>query len=237
MYTLLPSSPDAEHPDKGQALRKLMADVLIIVACISAIATSALSIFLALRLNRAESENPCPQATALEDVRVNNDDPRRALLEDHREYYSSEGFIYPDDRHVIISPQKSTIIQFINEDFGIKNCSLDISLPMHNSTDLNIHSGTNIDIWMLDNSQELGRHFQWVQAPKRQYLFAALKLHLEDETFSIPFRCSSQSFSTFELTCSEIEPEGKCYVEFWQRKDTGSPNGVYMTQREGIRVN
>ncbi|KAF5364401.1 hypothetical protein D9757_011899 [Collybiopsis confluens] len=133
MYTLLPSSPDAEHPDKGQALRKLMADVLIIVACISAIATSALSIFLALRLNRAESEKPLSASYgigrrpstyinlhklydgALEQgdrlpsfhnfahvvFQVNNDDPRRALLEDHREYYSSEGFIYPDDRHEI----------------------------------------------------------------------------------------------------------------------------------------
>ncbi|KIK54827.1 hypothetical protein GYMLUDRAFT_147472, partial [Collybiopsis luxurians FD-317 M1] len=91
-------------------------------------------------------------------LQVNTNDRQRTLHEDYRHYYSPEGFVYPDDRHIVASPQKSTILQFMNQDFGMENCTLEVSIPPQNASwdaGVEIDSRSVLEIWMLDNSEEL----------------------------------------------------------------------------------
>ncbi len=107
----------------------------------------------------------------------------------------------------------------------MENCTLHLTIPRSNSTwDVSgtISSPSTIDIWVLDSSKEINRHVLWDHAPLRQYRFATVNVSPNGLVEPLPFYCPSSSFSTFELACSDVDPD--CRLEFWQRKHT-SPNG------------
>ncbi|KAG7097814.1 hypothetical protein E1B28_005133 [Marasmius oreades] len=83
--------------------------------------------------------------------------PQRAMSEDDRSYYSPEGVIYPDDRHILATPNVSTVVQFRNLDYGMERCALWISTPpvnMSHNPAIRMDDVT-IDIWELDMADEL----------------------------------------------------------------------------------
>ncbi|EEB87723.1 hypothetical protein MPER_14831, partial [Moniliophthora perniciosa FA553] len=93
-------------------------------------------------------------------LQVDLRDPQRILSEDERGYYSREGAIYPDDRHIKVSSKVSTVIQFRNLDYGMERCALYISVPALNmphdpATNIEPEDGARVDIWTLDTSDEI----------------------------------------------------------------------------------
>lgn len=108
----------------------------------------------------------------------------------------------------------------------MERCHLNPTIPDVNSTSfdpaVNVDLTSEIDIWMLDNSQELSRHILWTRAPPRRSLFATIDLDGQGQK-AIEFHCPSTSFTTFEFTCSQRTPD--CQVDFWQKKDD-PPNGM-----------
>ncbi|KAJ3753848.1 hypothetical protein EV360DRAFT_29548, partial [Lentinula raphanica] len=93
-------------------------------------------------------------------LQIDLHDSHRTMHEDDRGYYSQEGAIYPDDRHISISPLVSTLIQFHNVDYGLEQCTLTIIIPSlnmsHNpNTRLYPSDGTLVDIWELEMTDEI----------------------------------------------------------------------------------
>ncbi|KAF4573429.1 hypothetical protein EYR36_007944 [Pleurotus pulmonarius] len=167
-------------------------------------------------------------------LQIDTSDPQRKLHENFRKYNSPQGEIYPDDRYFLVSSSTSTIIQLRNLDFRMEKCVLDPTIPSHDDTSpdsgfdpsVRVDASSSVDVWMLDNTQELSRDTQWTHAPPRKTFFGSISLHGEGSR-RIEFFCPSVSFSTFEFACSSSTPN--CHVEFWQRK-SDPPNGIYMVQ-------
>ncbi|KAG5644542.1 hypothetical protein DXG03_008197 [Asterophora parasitica] len=125
----------------------------------------------------------------------------------------------------------STVVQFRNMDYGMERCVLDPTIPKPNATipgfdpAVNVHPGSEVDIWLLDGSQELSRHILWTRAPARQKHFA--RIGLSGKGFRrIEFLCPSMSFTTFEFACVPEAPH--CHIEFWQKK-AEPPNGKHYS--------
>ncbi|THU92334.1 hypothetical protein K435DRAFT_820512 [Dendrothele bispora CBS 962.96] len=176
-------------------------------------------------------------------LQIPSSDPRRVYLpEDERSYSSREGYIYTDDRHVLITPEISTIIQFRNQDYGMENCTLEPTIPSLGNSPVDLDSSVRIDhlsiveIWMLDNTREISRYdpVSWKHAPLRKTLLASISVSGEvwnEQKFH--FRCPSNGFSTFEFACSKLSPN--CHIDFWQRKST-PPNGIYIVQHDSLSI-
>lgn len=54
--------------------------------------------------NASEKFNPI-DSFAYVVLQLKNDDPQRKMYEDDRIYYSREGAIYPDDRHLLVTKE------------------------------------------------------------------------------------------------------------------------------------
>jgi hypothetical protein len=58
------------------------------------------------RVHRNASEKFAPiDSFAYVVLQLKNDDPQRKTYEDDRIYYSREGAIYPDDRHLLVTKE------------------------------------------------------------------------------------------------------------------------------------
>ncbi|KAM5531783.1 hypothetical protein V8D89_014553 [Ganoderma adspersum] len=62
-------------------------------------------------------------------LQITNGDPERHTHEDVRDRPTAFGRVYPDDRHIVISHEVSTIIQFRNLDYGMERCALHFEVP------------------------------------------------------------------------------------------------------------
>ncbi|EDR06627.1 uncharacterized protein LACBIDRAFT_294591 [Laccaria bicolor S238N-H82] len=151
--------------------------------------------------------------------------PQRELHEETREHDTTLGVVYPDDRHFIISPNITTIVQFRTLDYGMERCTLHASLP--DKTDALdpaatiVHPST-LDIWRLNIDYEITRHRpeSWKFAPLRKSLFGTFEFPQGEDWASDDFHCRSLSYTTLEFTCSTKTPD--CHVDFWQ--DRASAN-------------
>ncbi|KAJ7587158.1 hypothetical protein C8J56DRAFT_786960 [Mycena floridula] len=185
-----------------------------------------------INLNRVpinSSSAPLPSIFSFAHVvlQFQNSDPLRALKEDSRWYPSDVGEIYPDDRHFLVSEQISTVMQFRNLDYGMEKCHLNPTVPDANSTSfqssIDIDLLSEIDVWMLDSSQEISKATR--SSPPRRSHFAKIDFSAAHNYKSIEFRCPSNSFTTFEFTCSSTV--SNCHVEFWQRESEHA-NGTHL---------
>jgi hypothetical protein len=122
---------------------------------------------------------------------------------------------------VIYFLQISTVVQFRILDYGMESCQLVLETPAYNGTDRDalIHSSDGemavLDVWALDAPKKLEFNtLTWNSKPKRATLFTQLyaSYGLKHETSS--FACSSASYQTFEVVCSN------CHIDImrsgWQ---------------------
>ncbi|RXW12898.1 hypothetical protein EST38_g12955 [Candolleomyces aberdarensis] len=148
-----------------------------------------------------------------------------------------EGVAFPDDRHFIVNPEFSTIVQLKSLDWGMERCVLNAVLPTKTKElDPAIHmNGTNVlDIWALDFDEEISFHDPrtWSKAPKRRSHFAQFVFPLSTVWSSAEFRCPSLTWNTFEFACAPMT--AACQVEFWQ--DRASLNGIFLEQFDSVNV-
>ncbi|KAF9467900.1 hypothetical protein BDZ94DRAFT_1305076 [Collybia nuda] len=166
-------------------------------------------------------------------MQIKRSDPKREMREDERGHRSPVGFIYPDDRHFIVSSETSTIAQFRHLDYGMERCQLVIKIPK--PTDIldpaiQLPGPSVIDIWTLDSPDELSPYTIWDYAPIRKSLFVSLNISEAGEATSPRFLCPSGLFSTFEFVCSGAQ---SCLVDFWQNKEAPH-GGVHMVQYDSL---
>ncbi|EMD39079.1 hypothetical protein CERSUDRAFT_47452 [Gelatoporia subvermispora B] len=155
-------------------------------------------------------------------LQVRTSDSSRKMYEDERSWYLYQGSVYPDDRHVVVSHEVSTIVQFRNIDFRMERCTLVVSIPVHTDTfdpAVKLQSPSAVDVWILDASAELSprNSGKWGLAPGRRTLFTTLSFDAMENNTSSEFYCPSGEFTTLELTCSR-DKFSNCEVDFWQER-------------------
>lgn len=165
---------------------------------------------------------------------LNPADPQRTMTEDDRGWISSIGAVYPDDRHIVVSPKNSTILHFRHLDFAMEDCQLIFVPPQRTnsfdpSTKLEIPS--QVDVWILDSSSEISRYTRhtWSFAPQRVRKLTTLDISEHTRSSSGHFYCPTNQFTTLELACSPLTPS--CDVDFWQDLRAVPLGGLFMTQR------
>ncbi|KAF7436261.1 hypothetical protein PC9H_003090 [Pleurotus ostreatus] len=165
-------------------------------------------------------------------LQIDTSDPQRKLHENYRKYDSPQGEIYPDDRYFLVSSSTSTIIQFRNLDFRMEKCVLDPTIPSHNVTSpdsgfepsVRVDASSIVDVWMLDNTQELSRHTQWTYAPRRKTCFRSISLRGEGSR-RIEFFCPVLAK---KIKSSKRNLHGSIRFEGVDRRGTSSREGLIV---------
>ncbi|KAI0331102.1 hypothetical protein GY45DRAFT_663289 [Cubamyces sp. BRFM 1775] len=118
--------------------------------------------------------------------------------------------------------QVSTVAQFRHLDYGMEECRLTITIPTSDTgfdPAVILRKPANVDIWFLNNSQELNpaMHGSWAPVASRIGFYTTLSLPSSDsvEHMTPAFACPSGGFTTVELACATTSPD--CYLDFWQR--------------------
>ncbi|TFK40270.1 hypothetical protein BDQ12DRAFT_734275 [Crucibulum laeve] len=237
---------------------------LLLWACILAICSSIMSVAVLLKepySNRSQASSNAPlrrpnQYVNLDRVfkngshttpfppimhfpsvvlQIQTKDSKRRIHEEERGWRSVLGTVYPDDRHIIVSPETSTVVQLRHIDYGMEHCILNVSVPKpakNRDPAIRMTLPSVVDIWGLDTELELSPHILWDYAPPRRTLLGSLTVSLDKEASLPEFFCRSGEFSTLEFACPPASSEN-CYVDFWQNKE--SPyGGIYMTQFDSL---
>ncbi|KAK0185497.1 hypothetical protein F5146DRAFT_1143965 [Armillaria mellea] len=161
--------------------------------------------------------------------------PSRLVQEDtSRQWRTNLGTVFPDDRHLIISSETSTVLQFFHLDYGMEYCSLKLSIPQPSNgfdPEAKIENETVVDVWLLQSnwSNRLIRASSGEIAPKRKILVASVPIRFGDHFTTDRFHCSSGGLSLFELSCSPSST-GPCHVDFWQSGEISPSAGAYVVQ-------
>lgn len=166
-------------------------------------------------------------------LQIDAADTLRRTREDHRQWRSHLGTVYPDDRRIIVSAETSTIVQFRNIDYAMEHCVLTASIPRHTEPHdpaVTLLDPTDVDIWMLDMTEEMSPHIPgtWERAARRRSLLATMAFSREGQTNSTSFHCASNEYTTLELSCASSE--NPCLLDFWQDQRAKPRGGFYMTQ-------
>jgi hypothetical protein len=120
-------------------------------------------------------------------------------------------------------------MQFRTRDFDMERCVLTLEVPKDTASlvaSAHVHSGSKLDVWMLDNTLEIHPAIFWGKAPKRTGLFTTFDVTGDTKLESKPFRCPSTSFTTLEFEC--VGRDKNCHVDFWQDREKPYA-GAYIT--------
>ncbi|KAK0460183.1 uncharacterized protein EV420DRAFT_254861 [Desarmillaria tabescens] len=159
----------------------------------------------------------------------------RLVQEDtSRQWRTPLGTVFPEDRHVIVSSEASTVLQFFHLDYGMEYCSLALSIPPPSDgfdPEAKLENDTVVDVWLLQSnwSDRLIRASSGEIAPKRKTLVASVPIRFGEPFVTDRFRCRSGELSLFELSCSPSSAHS-CHVEFWQNGEISPHAGAYITQ-------
>ncbi|KAK0438631.1 hypothetical protein EV421DRAFT_1970848 [Armillaria borealis] len=112
--------------------------------------------------------------------------PGRLVQEDTSHQWRTElGTVFPDDRHLIVSSEASTVLQFFHLDYGMEYCSLALSIPQPSDgfdPEAKLKNDTIVDVWLLQSnwSDRLIRASSGETAPKRKTLVASVPIRFGD---------------------------------------------------------
>ncbi|KAF5360897.1 hypothetical protein D9756_004518 [Leucocoprinus leucothites] len=164
-------------------------------------------------------------------LQVSLNDSRRTMREDYHMLHTNVGTIYTDDRHIYVTPEVSSVVQFRHLDYGMEKCSLNAIVPRYTAEGKD-SGGSSVDVWLIDFPMEISRQIynSWPSAPKRSRLLASFNFTSSSNSV-YEFDCRSNEFTTLEFSCSSsINP---CHLDFWQDKRRFPIGGVYVVQRAG----
>ncbi|KAF9524161.1 hypothetical protein CPB83DRAFT_861715 [Crepidotus variabilis] len=164
---------------------------------------------------------------------IRTSDFHRTMSEDDRSKFTPVGKIYPNSRHISITPAASTIIQFRHLDYRMERCSLMRNLPTRTKRfdpAISAEPISVIDLWSLDTTTEISRHIgdSWKYAPKRLRVLTSFSFN---DSLTYDFDCLSNQFSTFELACSPLS-SSICHIDFWQDHQLAPSGGIHILQRQ-----
>lgn len=158
------------------------------------------------------------------------------IQEDSRGMPTHDGYIYLDDRHIVVTPQNTSLLQFRVKDWAMERCVITFILPKRSESFEPFPMLTDpswVDVWILDKTTEMSRHIPGSMeiVARRKRLLATAQITTQGAHNIAEFPCLSNTFITVELACTPSSAE--CFVDFWQSPNVRPPHGIYITQYAG----
>lgn len=161
-------------------------------------------------------------------------------IEPHRAYplygdlvMTEIGPVPPLNRHLLVTSQILTIVQFRVVDYGMESCSLAITIPPKNDSVSIISSAldspVSLEVWTLPIKHKLNLgKLTWATRPQPRTHVGTLVISHGATYHMSRFECRSGSYQTFELSCSSPD----CHIDIMGIGKGQS--GLYMYQYETI---
>ncbi|KAF9008489.1 hypothetical protein BDZ89DRAFT_1144196 [Hymenopellis radicata] len=128
--------------------------------------------------------------------------PRKTIVREAEYVRTSHGMILIDNRHFLVRPRVSTIVQFRILDFGMERCDLMITFPKVSGGESGTYFAADIvemDVWELQTDKLVaGKTKTEIRAPRIALLDSIRATY--GSNISMPFECKSGFLHTFEFT-------------------------------------
>jgi len=164
-------------------------------------------------------------------------EPNRVFPIDAHRWLSDFGVLSPPDRHLQVSNQIHTLVQFHILDYGMEKCTLAVRLP--NRGDVLPHPYTlptsqdvvRFDVCELDAKRPLKeRQITWSTRPVCKRQLGILEAKVGDEVEMEPFSCKSGSFIGYQVSCADDSPE--CNIDVWTNHN--QTWGIFINQYQTV---
>ncbi|KAF8487759.1 hypothetical protein JB92DRAFT_2758829, partial [Gautieria morchelliformis] len=150
-------------------------------------------------------------------VQVSSAQPNKVTLEDQHRHLTNIGTLSPPDRHLQVSHNTHTVLQFRTMDFGMERCALVLRLPIVGESDASSANTTTLDICTLDAPRLLDpRVLSWETRPRCQKHMGTLVGRPGREVQLPDFPCPWGSLHTYEVACASDAPE--CNIDVWSNQ-------------------
>ncbi|KAI1784832.1 hypothetical protein LXA43DRAFT_1121146 [Ganoderma leucocontextum] len=141
------------------------------------------------------------------------DEPDKLAPRGERDYWHETwGTLSPNERHLHVTPNAHTIVQFRAIDFGMEDCRLD-------RASFAMTPASRFDVFRLAASRPLDASaLSYRTRPKiAERVAASLQARADEETEIHRFPCPRGSLHVFEVACAEGEA---CMVDVWSSHNT-----------------
>lgn len=163
---------------------------------------------------------------------VDRDHPNALRPDETPHWWTFQGTVVPDRRHILVTETISTIVQFRALDFGLETCQLTITLPTYASlVNSTVESENNkprtysfsapsvpVHVWALESATPGGRELEldlsqltFANRPSRKTYLGVIDAREGGKATADTFACKSASLHTLELSCEISE----CLLDFW----------------------
>ncbi|KAF9809791.1 hypothetical protein IEO21_07266 [Rhodonia placenta] len=162
-------------------------------------------------------------------TQISSVEPDKVFPEDEHRWLSTAGTMSPLDRHLHVSSNVHTILQFRAMDYGMERCALALRLPSdRDKQDWAPGNGpVSVDVCALGVDRPLDpRALSWASRPSCREPFGTLTAGPGEETRLPAFPCSWGTLYTYEVACASESPD--CQLDVWaNRNGTWVPD--YLT--------
>ncbi|PIL34475.1 hypothetical protein GSI_03252 [Ganoderma sinense ZZ0214-1] len=162
------------------------------------------------------------------------DQPTKLAPRGERDYWHETwGMLSPNERHLHVTPNVHTIVQFRAIDFGMEDCRLVFTLPplgvpLEDRASFAMNPASRFDVFRLAAARPLDvKSLSYRSRPKRAERVATLQARVDGETEIHRFPCKRGSLHVFEVACAEGE---ECMVDVWSSQNTTYGVNVYQHQ-------
>lgn len=164
-------------------------------------------------------------------VQISSTEPDKVFPPYRNLIQLDDGFVPPNERRLLMTPQTSTVAQFRAMDYGMELCSLAVVIPAQNETEKMlsnaIHGTDSIEIWSLPVKGKLNmQKLTWNTRPQPRTYFGSLPLSYGASHELPPFPCVSGTYHTFEFACPSSN--SNCHVDVMGVGTAAS--GLYLRQ-------
>jgi len=165
-----------------------------------------------------------PRLTA----QVSKAEARKVFPQDQHSRLMPFGTVSSFDRHIQVSEDIHTLVQFRASDYGMERCALALQLPPLDAIlpEPFVLGGDSADVQFdvcaIDISQPLDvATLSWATRPKCDRHVGTLLARAGAETKLPEFPCPWASLHTFEISCAQSTPH--CALDVW----SSFPNDTY----------
>jgi len=164
-------------------------------------------------------------------------EPNRVFPIDAHRWLSDFGVLSPPDRHLQVSRNIHTVLQFNILDYGMEKCSLAARLPKRGDVLPHPYSlpatgdVVRLAICEVDVKRPLKeREISWSKRPACIRELGILEAKIGEEVEMEPFSCKSGSFVGYQVSCPK--DSSGCDVDIWTNHN--QTWGVFINQYQTV---
>ncbi|RPD54569.1 hypothetical protein L226DRAFT_575131 [Lentinus tigrinus ALCF2SS1-7] len=164
------------------------------------------------------------------------DQPNKFTPRGEHDYWDETwGMLSPNERHLHVTPNIHTIVQFRAIDFGMEDCRLvftfpKLGVPLEEHASFSMDPSSRFHVFRLAVDRPIDvKKLSYRTKPKAAEKIATLQAQVDGDTLIHRFPCPWSSLHVFEVACAE---GSECMVDVWSSQNT--TYGVNMYQYQTI---